>query len=162
MVNQAHGSASSGYTYTTPRTVYKIKTLLDISNTGIVSDFRDDVPLPFVDDLGNIINNRETWSISRNEQRNWETFVQAISLRAQPIMTTNPTKSTQDSETIWTFEFGVETADVYADGNDPVALLKQVLHNVPIITGLNETADITVPMIDTVNNINTWCSVVDA
>jgi len=77
-------------------------------------------------------------------------------------MTTNPTKSTQDSETIWTFEFGVETADVYADGNDPVALLKQVLHNVPIITGLNETADITVPMIDTVNNINTWCSVVDA
>ena len=32
-------------------------------------------------------------------------------------MTTNH-KSTQDSETVWTFEFGVETADVYADGND--------------------------------------------
>tara|TARA_B100000085_G_scaffold224414_1_gene209769 strand:+ start:4991 stop:5479 length:489 start_codon:yes stop_codon:yes gene_type:complete len=162
MVNQAHGSASSGYTYTTPRTVYKIKTFLDISNTGIVSDFRDDVPLPFVDDLGNIINNRETWSKSRNEQRNWETFIQAISLRAQPIMTTSPVKSTEDSNSIWTFNFGVETADVYANGNDEVGLLKDVLHNVPIITGLNETASITVPMIDTHNTANTWCYIVEA
>ena len=158
MVNQAHGSASSGYSYTNPRTVYKIETLLDISNTGIVSDFRDDVPLPFVDDLGNIINNRETWSTSRNEQRNWETFIQAISLRAQPIMTTNPTSSTIESNTVWTFKFGVETADVYANGDDAVGLLKEVLHNVPIITGLKETASINVPMLDTQKNVNTWCS----
>ena len=44
MVNPSTRISKPGYTYTTPRTVYKIKTLLDISNTGIVSDFRDDVP----------------------------------------------------------------------------------------------------------------------
>jgi hypothetical protein len=168
MANQAHGSVLSDYSYTTPRSVYKIKTLLDISNTGIVSDFREEVPLPFVDDLKNIINNQETWNQSRNRQRNWETFVQAISLRAQPIMLTAPVVETITSDwydgeqKVWTFEFGVEIKDVYADKNDPVSLLNEVLNQVPIITGLTETATITPSMIDTLTNINTKCSLVEA
>ena len=60
------------------------------------------------------------------------------------------------------FKFGVETADVYANGDDAVGLLKEVLHNVPIITGLKETATIDVPMLDTLKNVNTWCSLTTA
>ena len=79
MIATTHGSPG-GYNFGTLRSHYQIKTLVDISATGMISEFRADVPLPFVDDLKNIINNQETWIISRNEQRNWETLVQCISI----------------------------------------------------------------------------------
>jgi len=167
-----HGSVTAGYSFGTIRSRYKIKTLIDISPTGMISEFRNDVPLPFVDDLSNIINNKETWNVSRNEQRNWETVIQCISIRAQPIMLEAPIIETVNlaslgfgytgKKKVWTFEFGFETTDVYLNYDDPVNLLIQQLDIIPIITGLNETTNlITNTMVTTGIKVNTLCYPID-
>ena len=89
-MSQSHGSPHAGYEFGQVRSKYKISTLVDVSPSGIISEFREGVQMPFVDDLNQIINNRETWNTSRNEQRNWETIIQCISIRAQPILLTKP------------------------------------------------------------------------
>ena len=164
-----HGSVTAGYSFGTLRSKYQIKTLIDISPTGIISEYRADVPLPFVDDLRNIINNQETWNISRNEQRNWETLVQCVSIRAQPIMLEAPTIENVSvaplgftgytgKKKVWTFEFGFETADVYLENDDPIKLLIQQLDIIPIVTGLRETASLTTStMVTTGTKVNTLC-----
>ena len=167
-----HGSVTPGYSSSTLRCKYQIKTLIDISATGIISEYRSDVPMPFVDDLKNIINDRETWSISRNEQRNWETLVQCISLRAQPIMlgesaVENISVASLDfgykgKQNVWTFDFGFETADIFTDSGDPVKLLIEQLDVIPILTGLKETAELTTNTIVTTGlKVNTLCYPVD-
>ena len=168
-----HGSVTAGYSFGTVRSKYQIKTLIDISPTGMISEFRDNIPLPFVDDLKNIINNQETWNVSRNEQRNWKTLVQCISIRAQPIMLQAPLIETvsvgplgftgyKGKKKVWTFEFGFETPDIYLDANNPVKLLKQQLDVIPIIIGLNETANITTSTLVTTGiKVNTLCYPID-
>jgi len=168
-----HGSPTAGYSFGTLRSKYKIRTLIDVSPTGIISEFRKDIPLPFVDDLKNIINNTETWNTSRNEQRNWETFVQCISIRSQPILLEKPVVEEisvgplgftgfKGKKKVWTFEFGFETPDIYLDANDPVKLLKQQLDVIPIIIGLNETANITTSTLVTTGiKVNTLCYPID-
>jgi len=167
-----HGTFTAGYSFGTLRSRYQVKTLVDISPTGIISEYRENVQLPFVDDLKNIINNQETWSISRNEQRNWETVVQCVSLRAQPVMLSEPVvenvsvtsldfgyKGKQD---VWTFDFGFETPDIYLDDNDPVKLLNEQLNIIPILTGLKETAELTTNTIVTTGlKVNTLCYLID-
>ena len=166
-----HGSPA-GYDFGTLRSRYQIKTLIDISSTGMISEFRDNIPLPFVDDLGNIINNVETWNISRNEQRNWETLVQCISIRAQPIMLQEPSSKTvsvgslgfgyKGKHKVWTMEFGFENADIFKDGGDPVKLLTDQLDIIPILTNLHETANITSnALVTTGLKVNTLCYALD-
>lgn len=167
-----HGSVTAGYSFGTVRSRYQIKTLIDISPTGIISEFRDNVPLPFVDDLKNIINNQETWNVSRNEQRNWETLIQCISIRAQPIMLESPIEEEVSitsldfgytgKKKVWTFDFGFETPDIYLNNDDPVNLLTHQLDVIPIITGLNETANLTTStMVTTGTKVNTLCFLID-
>ena len=166
-----HGSPG-GYNFGTLRSHYQIKTLVDISATGMISEFRADVPLPFVDDLKNIINNQETWNISRNEQRNWETLVQCISIRAQPIMLQEPTSETisigslgfdyKGKHKVWTMGFGFENADIFKDSGDPVKLLTDQLNIIPILTNLQETVKLTTSAIATTGaKVNTLCYQID-
>ena len=104
-----HGSVIPGYSFSNVRSRYQIKTLIDVSPTGIISEYRGDVPMPFVDDLKNIINDQESWSNSRNEQRNWETLVQCISIRAQPIMLSEPVV---ENVSITSLDFGYKGKQV--------------------------------------------------
>ena len=164
-----HGSPTAGYSFGTLRSKYKIRTLIDVSPTGIISEFRKDIPLPFVDDLKNIINNTETWNTSRNEQRNWETFVQCISIRSQPILLEKPVVEEisvgplgftgfKGKKKVWTFEFGFETPDIYLEGGDAVKLLKDQLDMVPIVTKLRETVTLSSSIIATTGvKVNTLC-----
>ncbi|SVC26230.1 uncharacterized protein METZ01_LOCUS279084 [marine metagenome] len=167
-----HGSVIPGYSFSNVRSRYQIKTLIDVSPTGIISEYRGDVPMPFVDDLKNIINDQESWSNSRNEQRNWETLVQCISLRAQPIMLSesaveNISVASLDfgykgKQNVWTFDLGFETADIFTDSGDPVKLLIEQLDVIPILTGLKETAELTTNTIVTTGlKVNTLCYPVD-
>ena len=172
-MNQSHGSPTAGYSFGQIRSKYKINTLIDISPTGIISEFREGVQMPFVDDLGSIINNRDTWNVSRNEQRNWETIIQCISIRAQPVMLTKPTITEitgvggkgfgyTGKQKVWTFEFGFELADVYKSPDDPAGLLKEQLDLIPIVSNLKETINLNVSSLATTGaKVNTTCIAVD-
>lgn len=112
------------------------KTLFDCTATGVTGNFRISA-IPFRDNQGKMIENVEQWNYARNQQRNWETLNQLISLRTQPLHVGNIVENNQ----VWTFEFEVEQPLVYsitgAEG-DLSALINECA-GVPMITGLGET-----------------------
>ena len=71
--------------------------------------------IPFRDNTGSMITDQQSWIHARNQQRNWETIMQIISLRAQPI----EVSMTKVVDNVWQFEFEVETAGVYSINLDP-------------------------------------------
>jgi hypothetical protein len=118
---------------------YVCRTLFDCSSTGITGHFRIG-QIPFVDKTGRTIENINDWTKSRNQQRNFETLLQIISLRSQPERISTPTNSQQG----WSFTFEVEAESTYSlDGNtDPFAALYQDCSGVPMLTGLDEAQEI--------------------
>lgn len=137
---------------------YSCYTLVDITKTNVLSTFNPS-ELPFVDGANHGITTEEEWNVSRNQQRNWETLLQLIGLRTQPMEISAPTslnnialkqykfgKHYTSNETVWTFTFGVEHTNVFATPEDPLGALRKDIDHVPIITGLLETADINPPV----------------
>lgn len=115
-------------------------TLVDITETGVVR------------------HTAET-ELERNQQRNWETVLQCIGLKAQPQLIDGPHCNTYKidetslfgemyygHQKVWIFSFGVESQDVFTVDGDSVAGLDQVFSQVPIICGLNETARFILPI----------------
>jgi hypothetical protein len=68
---------------------------------------------------------------------NWETLVQIISLRTQPLNI-----KTTVNENDWTLEFDVEQVSVLEKDGDPIGLLKEDITNIPMLTGLDEKKDL--------------------
>jgi hypothetical protein len=116
----------------------KIHTDFDITNTGIVRNYKEGTELPFKVS-GKTIKTKEEWIKLRRQQMNWETMVQLISLRTQPL---NIRTTVNKSD--WTLEFDVDQIDVFRKGNDPIGLLKEDIENVPMLTGLDEKKDLEV------------------
>ena len=95
--------------------LYQGFTLVDITPTGVTN---------------HTLNNE----LARNQQRNWETVQQLISLRTQPtIISTDQFEDDvahgynfginyQGQHKIWTFQFSVEYADIYQVGSDRFGL----------------------------------------
>jgi hypothetical protein len=110
------------------------QTFFDITATGVTGHFKPS-RMPFQDATGNSINSETLWNRARNQQRNWETVTQIISLRTQVEFTT-PSKNND----IWTFEFEIANNQLFANDQDPLAVLKADCDNVPMIAELNETA----------------------
>jgi hypothetical protein len=111
------------------------RTLFDCTYTGITGTFKAS-QLPFEDHAGQTINDYSEWNFSRNQQRNWETIMQMISLRAQPTVTSYP----QQVDATWEFVFDVEVTGVYSangDVNNYDSLLNEC-NGIPMITGLRE------------------------
>jgi hypothetical protein len=114
-------------------------TLVDITATGIT---RGDDP----DD------------VARNQQRNWETLLQCIGLRTQPHHIQGPFVNSAELDQlefgdfytgrhqIWTWGWAVERSGIYDLDEKPLAGLLQDLEQVPIITGLEETARFMLPI----------------
>ena len=126
-------------------------TAFDITATGVTGRYRS-TRLPFEDRAGHHIDTEQAWNRSRNQQRNWETLVQLISLRAQPIMLENPKRLTDADtitlglgthwpipQTVWTVSFATEHTRVYSDGSDDLGQLKRECQHVPMLSGLTET-----------------------
>ena len=65
--------------------------------------------------------------------------MQVVSLKTQAIGITEPVCLTKENQKVWQFTFGIEHEGIYNDGNDQLGLLKQEVHGVPMIVGLNET-----------------------
>jgi hypothetical protein len=115
-------------------------TLVDITATGVIRSQDPDYA-------------------ERNQQRNWETLLQCIGLRTQPQNIQEPVTSTVEdisvaefgdfytgTQKIWTWSWTVEREGVYDLDNAPLAGLLQDLEQVPIITGLTETARFMLPI----------------
>ena len=117
--------------------VYTLYTLVDITPTGVT---------------------RGPDSLRRDQQRNWETVLQAIGLVAQPSEVTEvqahevPMEWAEFGEfydgrhTVWSWRFAVEHRNVFYKDNNPVGRLEELFEQVPIITGLEETARFMLPI----------------
>jgi hypothetical protein len=112
-------------------------TLVDITKTGIT---------------------RGDGSMTRDQQRNYETVLQAVGLVAQPTEVNAPITTHAHTEwlefgeyfqgehKVWVWQFSVEHSDVFAIGNNPVGRLSEAFDQVPVVCGLDETARFMLPI----------------
>ncbi len=98
------------------------------------------------------------------QQANFNSLLQAIGIRSNVDWDRDPKFSDgrlpdsiggKCNHWIWNFE--VEREDVFLKGNDPVGLLIDDLNGVPIISNLDNSADLDPPIFSTKGDkINTW------
>lgn len=111
-------------------------TLVDITPTGVI---------------------RNQHELERNQQRNWETVLQCIGIRAQPLETACRVDEAELSDyefgefftgrhRVWSFAFTVDHAGAFSNQNDPVHLLHLDFDEIPVITYLTETARFMLPV----------------
>ncbi len=117
--------------------IIDVVTYFDCTPTGTKS-YRKLQP-DSVNAVGHKISTLDDWNYSRNQQRNWETILQVVSLKTQTIDISNPVIMTREDKKVWQFHFKIEHEGIYNDGNDKLGLLKADVHGVPMIVGLGET-----------------------
>ena len=123
---------------------YKVVTLIDITRSGAIRT--------------------ETNSLKIGQQANFNSLLQAIGMRSNVDWTADPKMNDGrlpdkigGKANHWTWVFYCERDDVFLKDEDPVGLLKDDLHGVPIVIGLNNTADINPACFMTRgDNVNTW------
>ena len=106
----------------------------------------------------------ETDTVKLSQQANFNSLIQAIGLRRNVAWEQDPQKQLgalpppfEGHGTYWTWNFFVEREDVFLNNNGPVGLLLEDLRNVPVLSGLDETIDITPSAFQTQGkNINIW------
>lgn len=120
---------------------FQLLTLVDITATGVTRG-----------DPGK--------ELERNQQRNFETVLQVLSLRTQPHIVSWPVQHQfaedevryffgdmyQGEQMVWQFDFSADHPDAYQVDGDPVGGLLTDFEQVPIITGLTETAKFLLPI----------------
>jgi len=120
--------------------IFDIYTLVDITPTGVTR-------------------HNESDNLQRNQQRNFESLIQTVSLRTQPFDIQRPTSfplNLTESpifgdwftgiQTVWHTSIYVENNDIFKLEDDEFHLLKKDFHQVPVITGLMETARFLLPI----------------
>ena len=129
------------------------RTLFDCTFTGVTGHLRPQ-QLPFTTKTGLVINTPEQWNRSRNQQRNWESILQIISLRTQPMNVVLPEKQKDG----WYFEFDVEADGVLSSNfeSDDLAGLVADCEGVPMVTGLDEITVTTETLHAQGANQNIW------
>ena len=134
------------------------RTLFDCTHTGVTGHLRPQ-QLPFTTKTGLTINTPEQWNLSRNQQRNWESLLQIVSLRPQPMNVVPPTKHTDG----WHFAFEVESEGVLGSGHgsDNLAGLVGDCEGVPMVTDLQEAEVITATLHAQGTNQNIWFSAIN-
>ena len=110
-------------------------TTFDITATGVTGHCKPS-RLPFTDASGQRINSESEWNRARNQQRNLETITQLLSLRTQIDNVTTPVLNDNNQ---WSFEFEVDSDTIFAQGSDPLAVLKEDCHGVPMLLSTEPT-----------------------
>lgn len=135
----------------------KCATRFDITETGIRNrTYRSNIP--FTDKTGRPITTQAEWQHARNQQCNWETVNQVISLRTLPERISTPVLDT-DSQT-WSFEFDVVDPGSIFFNSSPVGYLIADCDGVPMITGLEESANNSAFLSCQPTDANIWFDVV--
>jgi hypothetical protein len=109
----------------------QVKTRFDCTATGTTGHYKSN-RVPYQDSGDNLIEDEKSWTRSRNQQRNYETLIQLLSLRTQLTNIGN----SEYSDGNWLFEIESDRDDVFSDD---FASLKLDCENVPMIINLNET-----------------------
>lgn len=130
------------------------RTLFDCEATGITGHYRAS-QIPFYDRIGNLIENQPSWNRSRNQQRNWETLLQIIGLRCQPMDIVSP----QRNQDHWQFEFSVESDGVF--GGEGFDDLYRDCDGVPMIIDLDESPGVRPVISVTGPDRNIWFETVN-
>lgn len=118
---------------------------MDITETGVTRD-------------------RNSQELERNQQRNWETVIQCIGLRAQPMHMVSKIETANlefyefgemytGEHCVWSFAFTVEHENVFQRNQDRLYYLEESFDQVPIIPGLKETARFILPIFYTAGAI---------
>jgi len=97
--------------------------------------------------------------LERNQNRNWETVLQCIGLRTQPHYIQDPTPTTVSDvgiaefgdfytgeHRVWFWQWATENTGVYDVNQKHLAGLLQDFEQVPVVTGLTETARFMLPI----------------
>lgn len=127
------------------------KTLFDITATGVTGHYKSS-RVPFQDLTGTDITNEITWNRARNQQRNWETVTQLISLRTQISELQTPKKD----KNIWRFEFESETPYAFGSQDNPTELLLSDSAGVPMLVGLENIKSLAPVLIVSGSDQNIW------
>jgi hypothetical protein len=114
--------------------IIEISTRFNCTATATTGNFRPHI-LPFQDAAGNTIIDIASWTRSRNQQRNFETLCQIVSMRTQLESVTNP----EARNGLWYFTVIPERPDVFHNLNG----LYSDCQGVPMIVGLGEQPDTT-------------------
>ena len=134
------------------------RTFFDCTHTGVTGHFRES-QLPLVTKTGLVIKTSADWNRARNQHRNWESLIQVISLRTQPMDVVLPKKQPDG----WHFEFNVEAEGVLSGGHntDDLAGLAADCEGVPMITGLDESIAVTATLHATGPDQNIWFTAIN-
>ncbi len=115
--------------------IYKIETYIDITCSNAPRDSSD-------------------WLL-KGQQDNFNTLIQTIGLRTNVDWDTDPILLNDK----WHWTFFVEQPDIFLLDGNPVGLLQNDLHNVPIISNLTNKKEINPAVFRTQDSkINTWIS----
>lgn len=125
--------------------------LFDCTATGVTGHFKSS-RIPFTDKARQSITDETAWNRARNQQRNWETLTQIISLRTQVMELTEP----EFYDGAWEFEFATETADAYGPEEDPTCILRLDADGVPMIQNLPSGEIITQQLVTQGLEQNIW------
>lgn len=114
-------------------------TLFDITQTGVLNRSKPPEGLEY-----------NEWVYKRNTQCNFDTILQAISLRSQPENISIPTIVTIKDDYFdiekpvkaWKFDFEIRSISVFTDGNDDLAYLKIDCQDIPMLICGTEHKDI--------------------
>jgi hypothetical protein len=147
---------------------YHIHTLVDITNNGNLKQ-----AFPFKSSSGDVIHDKNSLAIARNQNANFNTMLQLLQMRGNitwendPVRVEMPTLGNhgfgsfyEGKNTMWNFQFFTEQSGVYGEITDPVEGLVGDFHLVPIVSFCKETVTFPYSTFDTLNHrtINTYFS----
>jgi len=99
------------------------------------------------------LDRNNTDDLADAQQQNFNTLLQSIGLRANVFWDNDPAFDGK----YWQWTFSVESESVFEEGNDSAGLLKQDLHNVPVIGNLTNPIAVYPAAFRTLGkDTNTW------
>lgn len=134
----------------------RLTSTFDLTKTGVTGHYRS-AKVPFYDLAKQLIETETEWHKARNQQRNWETITQIISLRTQAFDMSSP----QKFEGKWQFSFSVETPDVFLLDGDSLGVLRSDCIGVPMLIGLDEVETFQPILIVAGQDQNIWLNSVN-
>tara|TARA_Y100001937_G_scaffold97060_1_gene132074 strand:- start:1652 stop:2125 length:474 start_codon:yes stop_codon:yes gene_type:complete len=147
---------------------YHIHTLIDITDNGNLKQ-----QFPFKTKSGDIVHDKHSLAIARNQNSNFNTMLQLLQMRGNIVWESSPMRLElqtlgnhkfgtfyEGKQTTWHFQFFTEQSGVYGDDIEPTAFLKDDFHHVPIVSFCKETATFPLSTFDTqeYKTINTYFS----
>ena len=141
--------------------------MVDITENGNLKQ-----PFPFKTPSGDVIHDRHSLAVARDQNSNFNTMLQLLQMRGNIMWEQPPHRITdtirnhafgsfyEGTQTSWHFQFFTEQSGVYGDLQDPVAQLVEDFHQVPIVSFCKETVTFPLSTFDTqdLRTLNTYFS----